>query len=171
MDSSFRIVKLEGNGGECVASVEDWPNNKDGIDKLYRHWSRANNISRKMRIATKLSLAQLKVHTGTFIPYLRRKGVYLNYAQLGIFDTVTLGWVAGAHPSYSYRDEMKEIITNLIAGEQKNLQYALSPRSFHYINDKHKCLSTPAVAIQIMKHDDIFPAQFREDMFKKWQHI
>jgi hypothetical protein len=44
-----------------------------------------------MRIVTKLNLAQLKVHTGKFLPYLRCKGVHLNYAQLGIFDTVTLG--------------------------------------------------------------------------------
>jgi hypothetical protein len=37
MDSSFRIMQLEGDGGECVASAEDLPNNKDGIDKFYRH--------------------------------------------------------------------------------------------------------------------------------------
>jgi hypothetical protein len=70
MDSSFRIMQLEGDGGECVASAEDWPNNKDGIDKFYRHWTGANSVSGKMMIATKLSLAQLKVHTGTFLPYL-----------------------------------------------------------------------------------------------------
>jgi hypothetical protein len=83
MDASFRIIQLEGGEGECIASTEDWPNNKNGIDKFYRHWSRANNVSGKMIIVTKLSLAQLKIHTGTFITYLRRKGVHLNYAQIG----------------------------------------------------------------------------------------
>jgi hypothetical protein len=138
MDTSFCIIHLEGDEGECISSAEDWPNNKDGIDKFYRHQSRANNVSGKMRIVTKLSLAQLNTHTGTFITYLRRKGVHINYAQLGIFDTITLGWVAGAHPSYSYRDEMKERMENLMVGEHKSVQYALFTRVFHYINDKNK---------------------------------
>jgi hypothetical protein len=104
MDSSFRIMPLKGDGGECISSAEDWPNTKDGIEKWYRHWSRANNVSGKMKIIAKLSLVQLKLHTGTFFSYLRRRGVHLNYAQLGVFYTFTLGWVAGAHPSYSYHD-------------------------------------------------------------------
>jgi hypothetical protein len=94
MYTSFRIIQLEGDEGECISSAEDWTNNKDGIDKFYRHQSRANKFSGKMIIVTNLSLAQLKTHTGTFITYLRRKGVHIIYAQLGIFDTVTLGWVA-----------------------------------------------------------------------------
>jgi hypothetical protein len=55
----------------------------------------------------------------------------MNYAQVGVFDTVTLGWLAGAHLSYSYRDEMKERFGKLIKGKHKDLQYALFPRSFH----------------------------------------
>jgi hypothetical protein len=171
MDVNFCIIQLEGDEGECIASAEDWPNNKFGINKFYRHQIRANNVSGKMRIVTKLSLAQLKTHTGTFITYLRRKGVHINYAQLGIFDTVTLGWVAGAHPSYSYRDKMKDRMVNLMTGGNKSVQYALFPRALHYINDKNKRLSTWVVAIQIMKNDDVSPAQFREDMVKKWQRI
>jgi hypothetical protein len=62
----------------------------------------------------------------------------MNYAQLGVFDTVTLGWVAGAHPSFSYREEMKERLGKLMKGEHNNLQYALFPRSFHFITDKNK---------------------------------
>jgi hypothetical protein len=58
-----------------------------------------------------------------------------------------------------------------MAGEHKIVQYALFPRAFHYINDKNKRLSTRGVAIQIMKNDDVSPAQFREDMVKKWQRI
>jgi hypothetical protein len=151
MDTSFRIIQLEGDEGECISSAEDWPNNKDGIDTFYRHQSCANNVSGKMIIINNLSLAQLKTHAGTFITYLRRKGVHINYAQLGIFDTVTLGWVAGAHPSYSYRDEMKEMMEKLMTGEHKSVQYALFHRAFHYINGKNKRLSTRGVAIQIMK--------------------
>jgi hypothetical protein len=166
MDSVFRIMPLEGEGGECISSAEDWPNTKDGMDKCYCPWSRANNVSGKMKIVTKLSLVQLKLHTGTFLYYLRRRGVHLNYAQLGVFDTVTFAWVTGAHPSYSYRNETKDRMSKIMAGEHKNVEYALFPRSFHYINDKNKRLSTRGVAIQIMKHDDISPAQFREDTVK-----
>jgi hypothetical protein len=90
-----------------------------------------------MKIFTKISLVQLKLHTGKFLSYLRRRGVHLNYAQLGVFDTFTLGWVSGAHPSYSYHNEMKERMSKLTAGEHKNIQYALFPRSFRYINDKN----------------------------------
>jgi hypothetical protein len=95
-----------------------------------------------MRIVTKLSLAQLKTHTGTFITYLCRQGVRINYAQLGIFDTVTLEWVAGAHPSYSYRDEMKDRMEKLMTGEHKSVQYALFPRAFHYISDKKTLINS-----------------------------
>jgi hypothetical protein len=70
MDSSFRIMPLEGEGGECLSLAEDWPNTKDAIDKFYRYWSRANNVSGKMKIFTKLSLVKLKLHTGTLLSYL-----------------------------------------------------------------------------------------------------
>jgi hypothetical protein len=79
----------------------------------------------------------------------------MNYAQLGVFDNVTLGWVAGAHPSFSYRDEMKERLGKLIKGEQSNLQYILFTWSFHYITDKKKRLTTRGIAKHIMKRDNI----------------
>jgi hypothetical protein len=63
-------MPLKVEGGECIASAEDWPNTKDGIDKLYHQWSQANNLAGKMKIVTKLSLAQLKLYMGTFLPYL-----------------------------------------------------------------------------------------------------
>jgi hypothetical protein len=110
----------------------------------------------------------MKLNTETFLTYLHHRGVYLNYAQLGIFDTVTLGWVAGAHPAYSYCDEMKERMTKLMERSYKKLQYALYPRSCHYIKNKNKRINIRTVAIQIMKNDKISPAQFREDMLKKW---
>jgi hypothetical protein len=93
----------------------------------------------------------------------------MNYAQLRVFDTVTLGWVAGAHPSFSIRDEMKERFGKLMKGEHTNLQYALFPWSFHYITDKNKRLTTRGITIQIMKSDNISPAKFREDMVQQWQ--
>jgi hypothetical protein len=54
-------------------------------------------------------MMQLKNQTGMFLTYLKRKGVHINYAQFGVFDTVTLGWIGEAHPSLSFIDEMKDI--------------------------------------------------------------
>jgi hypothetical protein len=95
----------------------------------------------------------------------------MNYAQLGVFDTVTLGWVAGAHPLLSYRDEMKERLGKLMKGEHSNLQHALFLQSFHYITDKNKMLTTRGITIQIIKSDNISPAKFREDMVQQWLRI
>jgi hypothetical protein len=54
-------------------------------------------------------------------------------AYVRVSDTITLGWVAGAHPLFSYRNEMKEILGKLMTGEHTNLQYALLLSSFHSI--------------------------------------
>jgi hypothetical protein len=124
-----------------------------------------------MKIITKLSLFQLKLTSGSFLTYLRRRGVHMNYAQLGVFDTVTLGWVVRLHPSFSYRDEMKERLIKLMKGEHSNLQYALFTRPFHYTTDKNKRITTRGITIQIMKSDNISPAKFREDMVQQWQQI
>jgi hypothetical protein len=56
MDSSFRIMPLEGEGGEFISAAEDWPNTKDGIGNFNRHWSRLKNVSGKIKIVTNLSL-------------------------------------------------------------------------------------------------------------------
>jgi hypothetical protein len=50
---------------------------------------------------------------------------------MGVFDTVTLGWVAGVHTS------------------------------FHYITDKNKRLTTRGITIHIVKIDNMSPAKFR----------
>jgi hypothetical protein len=63
---------------------------------------------------------------------------------------------------------MKERLGKLVQREHGNLQYALFPRSFHYINDKNKRLTTRGIAIQIMESDNISTAKFREDMVKQW---
>jgi hypothetical protein len=66
---------------------------------------------------------------------------------------------------------MKERLGKLMNGEHKNLQYALFTRSFHYIDDKNKRLTTRGIAKQIMKSDNISLAKFREDMVQQWQKI
>jgi hypothetical protein len=79
--------------------------------------------------------------------------------------------VAGAHQSFSYHNEMKERLGKIMTGERNNVQYALFPRSFHYITNKKKRLTTRGIVVQIMKSDNISPAKFREDMVQQWQRI
>jgi hypothetical protein len=59
IDLGFIIMPLEGEGGDCINQPEDWPNTKEGIDRFYRHWSRPNNVSGKIKVVTKLSLVHL----------------------------------------------------------------------------------------------------------------
>jgi hypothetical protein len=114
MDPTFSILPLGENGGETIAKPEEWPNTKEGIDKYYSHWSRPHNVAGKMKILTALSIMQLKNQSGSFLTYLKRKGVHIKYAQLGMVETVTLGWIGQAHPSFGCRDETKHRISKLM---------------------------------------------------------
>jgi hypothetical protein len=95
----------------------------------------------------------------------------MNYVQLRVFDTVTLGCVTGAHPSFSYSNKMKERLGKLLKGEHNNIQFALFSRSFHYITDKNKRLTTRGIAIHVMKSDNISLVKFWEDLIQQWQRI
>jgi hypothetical protein len=136
------------------------PNTKEGIDKYYSHWSRPNNVAGKIKIVTDLSMMQLKNQSGTLLTYLKRKGVHVNYAQLGMVETVTLGWIGQAHPSFGCRDETKERISKLMKSEYPSMQYDLFPRKFHYVMERNVKMTTREIALQIMKHDDVPVAKF-----------
>jgi hypothetical protein len=124
-----------------------------------------------MKIVTALSMMQLKNQSGTFLTYIKRNGVHINYAQLGIVETVTLGKIGQAHPSFGYRDETKERISKLMKSKHTNMQYALFPRTFHYVTDNNVKNTTQGIAFQIMKHDDVPVAIFREELVRKWQNL
>jgi hypothetical protein len=121
--------------GGKITKPEEWPNTKEGIDKYYSHWNRQYNVAGKMKIITALSMMRLKNQSGTLLTFLKRKGVHINYAQLGMVETVNLGWIGEAHPSFGCRDETKERIRKLMESEYPNMQYAFSPWSFHYVTN------------------------------------
>jgi hypothetical protein len=52
-----------------------------------------------------------------------------------------------------------------------NMQYALFPRAFHYVTDKNVKMTTRGIALQIMKHDDVLVAKFREELVRKCQNL
>jgi hypothetical protein len=68
------------------------------------------NINGKLRIRTSQGLGQLKSGRSKFQVYLEQQRVYINKAQLGEEDGITLGWRLKAHPSFCYRDNMKETL-------------------------------------------------------------
>jgi hypothetical protein len=86
-------------------------------------------------------------------------------------ETVTLGWIGQAHPSFGCRYETKERISKLIKSEYPNMQYAFFPRAFHYVTDKNVKMTTRGIALQIMKHADVPVAKFREELVRKWQNL
>jgi hypothetical protein len=114
-----------------------------------------NNVVGKMKIVTDLRMMQLKNQSGNFLPYLKRKGVHVNYAQLGMVNMVTLGWIGQAHPSLGCRDEIREIIEKMMKSEYNTMQYALFPRAFRYVTEKNVKMTTRGIALQIMKNDDV----------------
>jgi hypothetical protein len=131
----------------------------EGIDKYYSHWSRQNNVAGKKKIVTALSMMQLKNQSGSFLTYLKLKGVHINYAQLGMVETVTLGWIGQARPSFVCRDDTKDLISKLMKSVYPNMQYGLS-WAFHYVADKKVKMTTRGIALQIMKHDDVPVVKF-----------
>jgi hypothetical protein len=55
--------------------------------------------------------------------------------------------------------------------EYPNMQYALFPQEFHYVTDKNVKMTTRGIALQIMKHDNMHVAKFREELVRKWQNL
>jgi hypothetical protein len=48
--------------------------------------------------------------------------VYIDKAQLGEEDGITLGWTLKAHPSFRYRDDMKEALHKMMGDEFKGVE-------------------------------------------------
>jgi hypothetical protein len=100
-------MPLSGIGNNlCYAA--DIPNSKEGIEGYYRHAIKFNNVHVSMRIRTSLDIGKLKRPGTSFRWYLDDKRVYINKAQLGTYEGLSLGWIHKAHPAFAFRDGMKE---------------------------------------------------------------
>jgi hypothetical protein len=102
-----------------------------------------------MRIRKSMDIGKLKQAGSAFRMYLQSKRVYINKAQLGIEEGVALGWLHQAHPSFCYREDIKERLRELMGEEHKEVQYALFPKSINYkrISDGVR-LTTTGVTMQ-----------------------
>jgi hypothetical protein len=170
-DKEFSILPLSKEGNNIFRAA-DVPNTKDGIGNYYRHVIKFNNINVSMRIRTSMDIGRLKQAGSAFRMYLQSKRVYINKAQLGIEAGVTLGWLHQAHPSFCYREDIKERLKELMGEEHKSVQYALFPKSIKYkrIADGVR-LTTTGVMMQIAKSPNATAADFRATMAEKWQSI
>jgi hypothetical protein len=100
-DDEFKILPLAGIGNNlCIGT--DVQKSKAGIEQYL-----FNIINGKLRIRTSQGLEQLKSGSSKFQFYLEQQRVYLNKAQLGEEDGITLGWILKSHPAFCYRDDMK----------------------------------------------------------------
>jgi hypothetical protein len=170
-DDEFTILPLAGIGSNlCIGA--DVPNAKTGIEQYFRHDVKFNNINGKLKIQTSQVSGQLKSGRLKFRVYLEHQRVYINNAQLGEEDGITLGWTLKAHPAFCYRDDMKESLYKMMGDEFKGVQYALFPKTIKYkrINDGAK-MTTNGITLQVTKTPGITVADFRADMVEKWQRM
>jgi hypothetical protein len=110
---------------------------KVGIEQYFRHDVKFNNINGKLRICTSQGLGQLKRGRSKFCVYLEQQRVYINKAQLGEEDGITLGWALKAHPAFCYRDDTKEALYEMMGDEFKEVQYALFSKTIKYKRSKN----------------------------------
>jgi hypothetical protein len=68
--------------------------------------------------------------------YLEQQWVYINKAQLGGEDGITLGWTLKAHPVFCYRDDMKEALYDMMGDEFKGVRATLFPNTIKYKRSK-----------------------------------
>jgi hypothetical protein len=94
--------------GTYIYIAFDVPGNREGIERYFQHEVKANNVNGKMRIRSSLALGALKKRNFPFCNYLDDNRVYINNAQLGDEEVIALGWIVRAHPSFGFRDDIKE---------------------------------------------------------------
>jgi hypothetical protein len=78
------------------------------------------------------TFGKVKQAGSAFFMYLQAKKVYINKAQLGTEEGVTLGWMHQAHPAFCFQEDIKERLKELMGDEHKEVQYALFPKTINY---------------------------------------
>jgi hypothetical protein len=91
-----------------------------------------NNVNGKLRISALKDIGQLKRGRSKFRVYLKNQRVYINKAQLGEEEGITLGWILKAHPSFCFRDDTKEALYNMMGEAFKGVHYDLFPKTIKY---------------------------------------
>jgi hypothetical protein len=163
-DDEFTILPLSGiDNNLCISA--DAPNTKDGIKQYFRHEVKFNNVNGKLRIRASKDIGQLKRGRSKFRVYLENQRVYINKAQLGEEEGITLGWILKAHPAFCFRGDMKESLYNMMGETFKSVHYALFPKTIKYKRSKDGAnMSTNGLTLQVTKTHGITAADFRAEM-------
>jgi hypothetical protein len=99
----------------------------------------------------------------------QNKRAYINKAQLGKEDGITLGWTLKVHPAFCDRDDMKEPLYNMMGEVCKCLQYALFPKTSKYKRSKDgDKMTMNGITLQLAKTPGITASDFRADMAERW---
>jgi hypothetical protein len=98
--------------------------------------------------------------------------VYINNAQLGEEEAITLGWILKAHPAFFFREDKKDAICNIMGETFKNVHYAWFPKTIKYKRSKDGAkMSINGITLQVTKTPGITDADFRAEMAEKWQKL
>jgi hypothetical protein len=117
-DAEFSILPLHGSGNN-ICNAMDVPGNLEGIERYYGHGVKANNVNGKMRIISSMALGALKNINSPFRNYLDDNRVYINNAQVGAEEGISLGWIFKAHPAFGFRDDIKERLISMMTKDDK----------------------------------------------------
>jgi hypothetical protein len=170
-DNESTILPLSGNGNNlCISAVV--PNTKDVIEQYFRHEVKFHNVNGKLRIHASKDIGQLKRGRSTFRVYLENQWVYINKAQLGEEEDITLGWILKAHPAFCFRYDMKEDLYNMMGEAFKGVQYALFPKNIKNKRSRYGAkMSTNGITLKVTKTPGITAAYFRAEMAENWQKL
>jgi hypothetical protein len=97
--------------------------------------------------------------------------VYINKAQLGTEEALSLGWIHKAHPDFASRDGMKEQLQAMVNKEFEDIKYELFPRPIKYKRSYGMMLKTSGIATQVSKTENTSSTPFRAAMAEKWQGL
>jgi hypothetical protein len=135
VDKDLCMLPLGGQHNNlCIPA--DLLNSKEDIQKYFRHRVMVNNVAGSIKIQTKFSIPQLKHPSSSpsFHKYLIQERVYINSAQLGVEEAVTLVWCRNLHPAFGYHGEMNARLKLMMGKEHEDTVYTLSYRKKHLIH-------------------------------------
>jgi hypothetical protein len=119
-----------------------------------------------------MALGALKKINSPFCNYLDGNLVYINNAQLGEEERLSLEWIFKAHPIFGFRDDIKERLIAMMTKVDKEIKLAIFSKTIKYKRVKDgKVMSTTVVTLQVAKSEGITATEFRANMAEKWQRL
>jgi hypothetical protein len=158
--------------GNTICNGMDVPGSREGIDRYYRHEVKANSVNDKIRIRAYMALGALKKQKYPFCNYVDDNHVYINNAQLGDEEGMTIGWLFKAHPAFGFREDTKERFNSMMDEEIKNMKYAILPNIIKYKRTKNGgTMTTTGMTLHVAKVVGIYATEFCANMAEKWQNL